>query len=154
MGVAYDFTNELGVALQVWVGKITLEEWSAHVRRQLADPAYPPPGKRSLADLRFARLDPAVGSPEIQQIVALYVQYRSKVTGMRMAIVTGEDFERVRVFERLIAPLRADVIVFNNFSTACLWLPVERNAAEALAVRLREMLQAAAGPAQGRENAP
>lgn len=138
MGVAYDFTNELGIALQVWLGMVTLEEWRAHVRRQLSDPHYPPPGKRSLADLRFARLDPAVGRPEIQQIVTLYAQHRDKVA--------GEDFDRARVFERFIAQVSANAIVFDNFGTACLWLPVERRAAEALADRLRSTLQAAAGP--------
>lgn len=146
MGIAYDFTNELGIALQVGLGTITWEEWSAQVRRQLSDPHYPPPGKRSLADLRFARLDPTVGRSEIQQIVALYAQHRDKVAGVRMAVVIGEDFDRARVFEQLIAQVNANAIVFNSFSTACLWLPVDQVAAEMLAIRLLRTLQTAAGP--------
>ena len=123
MGIAYDFRNNL--ALEVWDGTVTLDEWLDLVRKQVDDPEWPARRGMGLTDLRYGLPDPAIGGAEIRQVAALYGAHREKIVRARVALVSGEAFRKSRLFGHFMANYGLTVIVFDDLDTACRWLGVD-----------------------------
>ena len=43
MGIVYRIDQDCGVAVVLWDGRVTADEFLAHTRRLLADTEWPPP---------------------------------------------------------------------------------------------------------------
>ncbi len=132
MGIVYRIDQDRGLAVVVWDGRVTADEFLAHTRRLLADTEWPPREGRHLADLRSAILDRSAVSYAVEDAVDL-IGTHPKVEGLRVAIVAGDAFVQAAVdafietgvFERLIPGHRPLMLVFDSLNPACEWLGVD-----------------------------
>ena len=137
MGIVYRLEPDPGVAYVVWDGTVTADQWMAHVRQLLADPGWPPAGRRHLSDLRTATLDASIDDAVQKRAVELFGQHPN-IANLRVAIVAGGEFHRAGVFERLSLRYPMFVFSFNTLRPACEWLGVDADHAERILRRLRE----------------
>jgi len=141
VSIGYECLREKNLCLVVWEGVNVLpEEWFGHLRRMGDDPAVIA-SPLHLADLRFASIDPTLGERELKEGADFLGSVPGLLPGRKVAVVAGEEFSKSRIFERLLRPYSANVIVFNSFDIACAWLglnPGEIGKAEAqLLAKLR-----------------
>jgi hypothetical protein len=122
MSIAYRIDD--GVAIVFWDGLVKADEWLTHVRRLVADPAWPPSRGLHLSDLRSARIDESVDHAALTEAVALFGAH-DRIRELRAAIVAGESFANARLFEDLIARQRGVVFAFNSLRPACDWLGID-----------------------------
>ena len=132
MPIDYEIDSQLGTTFVSWRGLVGRDEFVVHVRRLLADPAWPPRHARHLCDLRSATLDQSIDAAVLAEAAALYGTH-PKIATLRVAIVAGEAFEHAVIFERFLSQYRAATIAFNTLETACTWLGMDpEHAADAL----------------------
>jgi hypothetical protein len=110
--------------IEVWVGRITKEEFFSHERQQWLDPKLPS-APQFLVDFTRATVEPSIGDQDIQEFVDLYHQYPDKAAGSRAAIVAGKEFDKASLYGRLAEREKVNVIVFTTIHTACVWLGVD-----------------------------
>jgi hypothetical protein len=146
MGNAYRIM-ESGHVIEVWVGRITKEEFFSHERQQWLDPKLPS-APQFLVDFTRATVEPSIGDQDIQEFVDLYHQYSDKAAGSRAAIVAGKEFDKASLYGRLAEREKVNVIVFNTIKTACVWLGV--NEAEVRKWVDRTQAELLAAPSSGR----
>jgi len=113
-----------GLVIEVWVGRITKEEFFEHERKQWQDPNLPS-APRFLVDFTRATVEPSIGEKDIQEFIGLYQQYRNKAAGTRSAIIAGKEFDKASLYGRLAEREKVNVIVFNTITPACIWLGVK-----------------------------
>lgn len=142
MPSAYRIKKEAQVAFKVLVGRITREELFALDRQFLTDPDLPP-GVRLLTDVALASFE-GIGEKEFNELIALYQEHRGKVAGVKMAIVTTQDFRKARLYERMVASVSINVIVFNQLDHACTWLGIGAEEAQTWISAKRAQLLSAA----------
>jgi hypothetical protein len=135
MSIVYRIDD--GVAVVLWAGLVTADEWLAHVRHMVADPAWPPARGLHLSDLRSARIDASIDHAALSAGAALFGAH-DKIGDIRAAIVAGESFANARLFEDLIARQHGMAFAFNSLRPACDWLGVDPAAVEASLELLRK----------------
>lgn len=123
MPIKYFINKDLGLTLVRWYGLVTAEEFLAHTHKLTSDSDWPPFKSLHLADLRTVTLHESVDDNILLQIAEIY-RVHPKVRNFKVAVVAGEAFDRATVFQRLVQTYMS-VIVFYNFSTACLWLGID-----------------------------
>jgi len=116
---------ELRLVVDVYHGDVTVQEMHDHVGALLDDSTWLTT-TRSLSDMTGARLTP-FSDEERATMLSLFRTRSRRLTGRQIAIVggaasvsTARDVER-----RAIDNLGARAIVFNDLTTACLWLGVD-----------------------------
>jgi hypothetical protein len=134
--------SETGVILEVWAGRISMDEFFEHERRHLLDPKFPSAPK-VVVDITGASFDEAIGEKEIQRVVNLYQNHRDKVAGARVAIIAAKDFERASLYGRLAGKERINVIVFHTLRPACVWLGLNETEVRKDMERVRAKLSGA-----------
>jgi hypothetical protein len=122
MGRGYRILDS-GHILEVWAGRITQEDLLEGERRELEDPNLPS-APRVLVDITRASFDPSIQERELGQLVDIYLHFRNKIAGARVAIVAGKEFEKASLYGRLAGREKINVIVFITINTACVWLGV------------------------------
>lgn len=130
---------ETGVILEVWAGRISMDEFFEYERRLLVDPKFPSAPK-VVVDITGASFDEAIGEKEIQRVVDLYQHHRDKVAGARVAIIAAKDFERASLYGRLAEAERVNVIVFHTLRPACVWLGLNETEVRKEMLRARTKL--------------
>jgi hypothetical protein len=148
VGIAYRLDKAQGLMTIVWDGKVTADDWRAHLEAMFDDPEWPV-GSRNLTDLRSA--DVSTITPEDRaQIVTMYGPHADKVRGMKSAAVAGDNFDVSREFESEKEPAGMSLIVFNDLLNACTWLGVDKNVAQTTVTELRQEIRrlASAGLAE------
>ena len=125
--------------ITVWEGQVHAVEWIAHLRELQEDPEFPSTWKH-LVDMRFGGAASSFGAAAIQEGVDYLASRRSASAGRQVAIVTGADVKKARLFRDLAESAQVNSEVFPNLEAACSWLAI--NAAEAAGViaGLREKL--------------
>lgn len=86
------------------------------------DSHWPPSEYLHLADLRTATLHESVNQDMLLKIAEMY-SVHPNVRRLKVAIVAAEAFDKAALFQRLVQSYMT-VIVFYNFSTACVWLDI------------------------------
>jgi hypothetical protein len=127
MSIVYRIEN--GVALVLWDGLVKADEWLAHVRRLVADPAWPPSRAIHLSDLRSADIDASINNAVLMEAAGLFGSH-ANIRQLRAAIVAGDAYAKARMFEDLIARHRGMVFAFNSLRPACSWLGIDVNETE------------------------
>lgn len=122
MPIKYFIDKDLGLTLVRWHGLVTAEEFLAHTHKLSSDSDWPPFKCLHLTDLRTATLHESVNDEILLRVAEIY-SVHPKVRSFKVAIVAGEAFDKATVFQRLMQTY-VSVIVFHNFSTACLWLGI------------------------------
>ena len=69
-------------------------------------------------------MDASIDESVLKQAADLYGAH-PKIARVRAAIAAGDAFAKAGVFERLIAPYRPFVFVFNSLNPACGWLGID-----------------------------
>ena len=136
MSIVYRIDQEGGIAFVLWDGVVTADEWLAHVRRVLADAAWPPDGRMHLTDLRTATPDVSIDEAVLKQVADLYGTH-PKIADLRVAIVAGDAFVKAGMFERFVTRHRPFVFVFNTLNPACEWLGIDVSDAQRTLQSLR-----------------
>ena len=134
MSIVYRIDQERGLAVVLWDGRVTADEFLAHARRLLADAEWPPPEGRHLTDLRSAIVDASIDDAVLKEAADLFGTH-PKIAGLRVAIVAVDAFVQAAVdafvetgvFERLIPRHRPLMFVFDSLNPACEWLGVDAN---------------------------
>ena len=124
MSIVYRVDQERGITFVVWDGVVTGNDFLDHVRRMLADPAWPTTGRMHLSDLRTATVDDSIDESVLKQAADLFGAH-PKIANLRAAIVAGDAFVKAGIFERLITRYQPFVFVFNTLHPACGWLGIE-----------------------------
>jgi hypothetical protein len=127
MSIAYRIDQ--GVAIVLWDGLVTGDEWLAHVRRLVADPAWPPSRSLHVSDLRSAVIDESINQAVLTEAAALLGSH-PRIQQLKAAIVAGDAFAHARRFEDLIARHRGTVFAFNSLRPACDWLGIDQTLVE------------------------
>jgi hypothetical protein len=138
MSIVYRIED--GVAVVLWDGLVKADEWLAHVRRLVADPAWPPSRALHLSDLRSASIDESIDQVVLREAAGLFGSHE-RIQQLRAAIVAGHSFAKARMFEDLIARHRGLVFAFNSLRPACSWLGIDLSDAERSLDTLRTMLR-------------
>ena len=126
----------LGCTFVVWVGEVTLDEWREHFEGLLADPAFPP-GRSWLVDARDADLD-LFDRDAIAEMGARMNDAADRLGGMRVAVVPNGGWGKAnKLLGQELTVARLTAIQFTRFETACLWLGVPVDEAEAIVEYLR-----------------
>jgi hypothetical protein len=123
----------------VWEGSVSSEEWLTHLRELQEDPEFLSVWKH-LVDMRFGATDPSFGAETIQRGVDYLNTRRSTVAGRRVAIVTGADLMKARLFQGLAESADLTSKVFTDLSAACSWLGVAPADATPSISELRELM--------------
>ena len=129
MSITYRADSEKQIIFVVWDGVVTADEWFEHIQRLIADPAWPSISSM-LADLHSATDISSIEEAEIEHAVALFSSVPYPLSKKKVGIVAGNAFWKSRRFGHLISRFGPSVIVFNDLSTACVYLGI--NSTEAL----------------------
>ena len=129
MGIRYRADSEKQIIFVVWDGVVTADVWFEHIERLIADPLWPSIFAM-LVDLRTVTDISSIEEAEIEHAVALFSTVPIPLSKKRVGVVASGAFWKSHRFRHLISRFGASIIVFNDLSTACLYLGI--NAAEAL----------------------
>jgi len=131
---------ELRIVVDVYHGDVTVHEMHHHVSALLSDSTWLRT-TRSLSDMSAARLTP-FSDDERAAMLSLFQTRSLRLTGRQIAIIggatsvsTARDVER-----RAIDNLGARAILFNDLTTACLWLGVDEMKINTTIGQLRESI--------------
>jgi hypothetical protein len=136
MNIGYVCLPRKALVISVWGKNVTLDQWYANIRKQIADPGFAQT-KVHLVDVSRGTADPSIGEAEIQGVLDFISGSGAPTAGRKIAIVAGEEFARLRLYERLAEPLQLNVIVFNDLGTACTWLGIDPREVEIEIRKLR-----------------
>jgi hypothetical protein len=123
MRIDYICKPNLKLAIAVWDGSVTWDNWQAHLHRMFSDPAYAPM-QIQITDLRFSSINPTISNDEIQAMRNLLADQRERISLNKVAIVAGDDWSKPKLAEFALQTISVNSIVFNDLNTACLWLGV------------------------------
>lgn len=129
MSIKYRADVEKQIIFVVWDGVVSADIWFEHIERLIADPLWSSISAM-LVDLHTARDLTSIEEAEIEHAVALFSSVPEPLSKKRVGIVAGNAFWKSRRFGQLISPFGPSFIVFNDLSTACVYLDI--NATEAL----------------------
>lgn len=132
MGAGHIVDNVHKRLYQIWSGTVTKQEVWDYAHRHLNDPTLRPPMK-VLVDARHVYFEDAIGTPFIQEVCDLYLQYPYAWKQTKIAVVPGKEFDRVATYARVVTVSGLCTIAFNDLISACTWLDIPfREAQEAL----------------------
>ena len=141
MTILYQIDKHAGVTYVVWDGVVAAEHYISHVKRLLADPAWPPARGLHLSDLRSTTLDSTIDKAVLEKAVGMFAEH-PKISTIKTAIIAHEAFHQALLYERLISSIEPSVIVFHSLDTACMWLGTDSESAaralNSLRARARE----------------
>ena len=144
MPIVSRLESGLGCTFVVWVGDVTLDEWRDHFDGLLADPAFPP-GRSWLIDARRANVD-LFDENAIAEMGARMNDAADRLGGIRMAVVPNGAWDKAsKLLDDDVTIERVTAIQFTSFDTACVWLGVPVDEAEAIV----DYLQSRAGNTNG-----
>ena len=86
MSIVYRIED--GVAFVLWDGLVKADEWLTHVRRLVADPAWPQSRALHLSDLRSADIDESINQAVLTEAAGLFGSH-NRIQQLRAAIVAG-----------------------------------------------------------------
>ena len=121
MGIRYRVHVEKKIVFVVWKGVISAEVWFEHIQRLIADSHWPSISAM-LVNLHSVTDVSSIGEAEIKHAVSLFNSIPEALSNKRIAVVAGDAFWKSRRFGQLIAPYGPSVLVFNDLSTACIYL--------------------------------
>jgi hypothetical protein len=124
MGIVYSCKPKLKLALVVWDGLVTWDEWRQHLQRMLVDPDYAPM-QSQITDLRHSTISPGISNKEIQAMIDMVADQRENISLTRVAIVAGDEWSKPKLAEVGLRSLSISPIVFNHLSLACQWLGLQ-----------------------------
>ena len=124
MGIKYRAHVEKQILFVAWIGVITADEWFEHIERLIADPLWPSVSAM-LVNLQSITDVSSIEEPEIEHAVALFNSIPDALSNKRIAVVAGNTFWKSRRFGQLISPFGPTLIVFNDMSTACVYLGIK-----------------------------
>lgn len=140
MGIKYRVHVQKQILFVVWNGMVTADEWFEHIQVLIADPLWPS-SSAMLVDLHSITDLSSFEEAEIEHAVALFNSVPDSLSDKRVAVVAGNAFWKSRRFDQLISPFGPSVIVFNDLSTACIYLGIKSaDASKALQELRAEML--------------
>jgi hypothetical protein len=151
MGIAYRRDPESDLALAVWHGPVSCEEWSDQVRRLVAE-FDGRPTRRFLTDIRAAGDVSTITDAHIGEMAQLFAS-ALRGTKAKVAVVAADLFEAAETFEResTLSGV-ATTIVFNHLGTACSWLGVDADIVQRrISALRREIITRRAGFVSDRE---
>ncbi len=138
MPIASRCEPDLRLVVDVYHGDVTVQDMRDHVSALLEDASWQTT-TRSLSDMTAARLM-QFSDDERATMLSLFRARPLRLTGRQIAIVAGatsastaRDLER-----RAIDSLGARAIVFNDLTTACIWLGVDETKINSTLDQLRE----------------
>ena len=137
MGIKYRIHVEKKIVFVVWKGVISADEWFEHIQRLIVDSHWPSISAM-LVNLHSITDVSSIGETEIQHAVALFNSIPSALSNKRIAVVAGDTFWKSRRFGQLIAPYGPSVLVFNDMSTACIYLGIKLTDATKAIQELRD----------------
>jgi hypothetical protein len=121
MSIGYICKPNLKLVIAVWDGIVTWDIWREHLQRMFSDPAYAPM-EIQITDLRFSTISPTIAEDQIQIMKELLTSQREKVSLKKVAIVAGDEWNIPKLGEFALQTIFINSIVFNDLTTACLWL--------------------------------
>lgn len=124
MGIKYRLHVEKKIVFVAWRGAISADEWFEHIQRLITD-AHWPSISAMLVNLHSITDVSSIGEAEIQHAVGLFNSMPHALPNKRIAVVAGDAFWKSRRFGQLIAPYGPSVLVFNDMSTACIYLGIK-----------------------------
>jgi hypothetical protein len=124
MGIAYGCKPKLKLALVVWDGLITWDEWRQHLQRMLVDREYAPM-QSQITDLRYSTISPSISNKEIQAMIDMVADQRENLSLTRVAIVAGDEWIKPKLAEVGLQSLSITPIIFSDLSVACQWLGLQ-----------------------------
>ena len=124
MGIKYRADVEKQIIFVRWKGVVTADEWFEHIQRLIADPLWPSISAM-LVDLHSITDVSSIEEAEIEHAVALFNSVPDSLSNKKVAVVAGNAFWKSRRFGQLVSPFGPSVIVFNDMSTACVYLGIK-----------------------------
>ena len=137
MGIKYRVHVEKKIVFVAWKGVISAEIWYEHIQRLIADTHWPSVSAM-LVNLHSITDVSSIGETEIQHAVALFNSIPEALSNKRIAAVASDAFWKSRRFGQLIAPYGPSVLVFNDMSTACIYLGIKLTDATKAIQELRD----------------
>src|SRR5690349_7471441 len=113
MSIVYKIDPEIGITYVVFDGVVTGEEYEAHTRRLLADPAWPPSRKLHLTDVTSQITPEALPHNVIEAMADLWGTRTHGLDRMKIAVVASEGFQNARLFESRVVRHGPSMVVFN-----------------------------------------
>lgn len=124
MGIKYRVHVEKQIVFVAWKGVISADEWFEHIQRLIADTNWPSI-TAMLVNLHSITDVSSIGEMEMQHAIALFNSIPDALSNKRIAAVASDAFWKSHRFGQLIAPYGPSVLVFNDMSTACLYLGIK-----------------------------
>jgi hypothetical protein len=136
MSIRYHLDRKGDLLSILWEGRVTGEEWLAHIRQVTAEPDWPAV-TRILADLRGVADIASIHEADITQAVALFRAAPGNLAGKKAAVPAADAFRQATAFQKAIAHFGPRVIVFNTLETACVYLGLDLAEAQGVLAGLR-----------------
>jgi hypothetical protein len=124
MGIKYRADSERQVIFVAWDGVVTADVWFEHIDKLIADPLWSSISAM-LVDLRTVTDISSIEEAEIEHAVALFSTVPIPLSKKRVGVVASGAFWKSRRFGHLISRFGPSFIVFNDLSTACLYLGIK-----------------------------
>ncbi len=124
MGIKYHVHVEKRIVFVAWKGVISAEIWYEHIQRLIADTHWPSVSAM-LINLHSVTDVSSIGEAEFQHAVALFNIIPEALSNKRIAVVASDAFWKSHRFGQLIAPYGPSFLVFNDMSTACIYLGIK-----------------------------
>ncbi len=120
--LAYRCDRVLGCTFVVGRGRITADEWHAHVDRMFGDPAFPA-GPLMLVDLRAVDDVSDVSEAVVEDVGIRWNRLDARLPDMRVAVVPSVAWPQMsQLIEREFALPQLRATLFSSVSAACAWL--------------------------------
>jgi hypothetical protein len=139
MSIVFRIAKDEGIALDLWDGIVTADEYLASAQRLLDDVDWPPHRHLHLGDLQTASPDPSLNESALSRVAEIYGQHLDVIANTKSAIVANQAFSQSFFFQQLMAS-SVSMAVFNDLSTACLWLGIEAEWADRVLSEMRAQL--------------
>ncbi len=136
MPIAHAYLADADLAVNVWTGVVTFDDWIAHARRQLADPFWAP-GRLRLTDTLSADLS-HLDAEDVDKLSAFYAEQGLRAPDACLAIVAAAGWELAGRAHVGLEPLGVNTMLFTNVADACMWLGVDVGTVSNVVNELRE----------------
>lgn len=140
MSIGYICKPNVSLAICVWDGVVTWDDWQKNMLRLFNDPDYFSI-QQQIVDLRFSSIDSSITVQKLRQMSDFMVSHRQDFSLRKLALVAGEEWAKLKDFESAVKTASVDAIVFNDVLTACRWLGADAADVEATIGQIRLKLR-------------
>jgi hypothetical protein len=141
MGIAYRCDSATGLSVEVWDGDVTPDEARRHIQTLAADPQWSA-SRRIVTDLTSLSAESRPTAEQLSGLADAFLQQLAYlVGGVKWSVIADRAFDDALGFGARIKHEVRRMIVFNNLTTASVWLGLDASDVQPVIDALRQQIR-------------